>query len=241
MLTFVAAATIVAVIAAWVLTKAPPRVLLVSAPGLKAVGPAGAHVIGAIGGDLAACQSGESLPAGVTAIRASLWAFYGAEVHVLAYRGSKLIAQGARGADWTTDSVTMPVKPQRHSTSHVTVCLAIGPNSEPMTLIGAPASAHDAASIQPPGTPLAQLARGASVSLASDVRPVTRSGRRLQGRLVFEYLASGSGSWWSRALAVARHMGLGRAFGGSWIALLVAALMLAVGALAVRLTLREMR
>jgi hypothetical protein len=39
---------------------------------------------------------------------------------------------------------------------------------------------------------------------------------------------------------VAQHMGLGRAYTGTWIALLVAALMAAVGALAIRLTLRTL-
>jgi hypothetical protein len=68
----------------------------------------------------------------------------------------------------------------------------------------------------------------------------TPIGQRLPGRIDIEYLGSGQGSWWSRLLPVARHMGLGRAFSGTWIVLLVAAMVAAVGALAGRLVLREL-
>jgi hypothetical protein len=39
---------------------------------------------------------------------------------------------------------------------------------------------------------------------------------------------------------VAKHLGLGRSYSGTWIAFLLAALMAAVGVLAIRQTLREL-
>ena len=54
-----------------------------------------------------------------------------------------------------------------------------------------------------------------------------------------EYLAAGNRSWWSRILEVARHMGLGHALTGTWVVGLIAALMVAVGGLAIRVALRE--
>jgi len=50
----------------------------------------------------------------------------------------------------------------------------------------------------------------------------------------------GGGSWWSRALSVARHMGIGHAISGTWVALLVAALVAALCALVIRLGWREL-
>jgi hypothetical protein len=66
------------------------------------------------------------------------------------------------------------------------------------------------------------------------------TGGKLAGRMNVEYLSAGPGSWRSRVLTVARHMGLGRVFSGTWIVLLIAAMVAAVGVLAIRLTLREL-
>jgi hypothetical protein len=57
--------------------------------------------------------------------------------------------------------------------------------------------------------------------------------------LTIEYLRRGSSSWWSLALAVARRMGLGRAWAGTWIVLLVAIMMGSAIAIASWLTTRE--
>ncbi len=86
--------------------------------------------------DFAVCQPGEALPAGVSGIRLALWAFYGANVHVRVYKGSQVLTAGSRGADWTSDSVTVPVRPLDHSSSGVTLCFGIGPNSQPISLLG---------------------------------------------------------------------------------------------------------
>jgi hypothetical protein len=101
----------------------------------------------------------------------------------------------------------------------------IAPNSEPMDVLGLP-------------TTKSQLA-----AFATEWAPGQPKGapKALPGRLGIEYLAPSHGSWWSRLLSVARHFGLGRAYSGTWIALLVAALMAAVVVLAVRLSLRELQ
>jgi hypothetical protein len=61
----------------------------------------------------------------------------------------------------------------------------------------------------------------------------------LRGRVQIEYLAPGSGSWWTRIGSVATHMGFGHFINGDAVALLALALMAAVGVLTVRLALRE--
>jgi hypothetical protein len=202
---------------ALVLTRSPPRVVRVGEPDAHSA-------LADVTGDIAVCQANEVLPAGVSGIRLSMWAFLGWNMHVEVYRGSQVLTEGGRGADWTSDSVTVPVKPVKHATSGVTLCFAIGPNSEPVVIIGAPAPAGEAAVVSRGDTPTPQEPAEA----------------RLPGRVGVEYLAAGRGSWWSRVLSVAGHIGLGRAFSGTWIALLIAALMAGVGVLALRLTLREL-
>jgi hypothetical protein len=96
----------------------------------------------------------------------------------------------------------------------VTLCVAVGPNSEPIFIFGREAPQREAA--------------------------VATGEGRLRGRMGVEYLTAGRRSWWSRILPVARHMGLGHALSGTWVVLLIAALVGAVGLLAMRLTLREL-
>jgi hypothetical protein len=206
------------------LTRSPPRV--VRAVGQEVVGRGERRKLGLTAGDIAICQANEVLPAGVSGIRLSLRAFYGARVHVVAYSGSTVLAAGRRGADWTAQSVTVPVEPLARSSTHVKLCFAIGPNSEPVAILGAPAPARE--------TAVALTSHRLTPAAA------TIAGVPLGGRVGVEYLAAGRGSWWSRLSSVAGHMGLGRAYSGAWIALLVAALMAAVGVLAVRLTAREL-
>jgi hypothetical protein len=207
---------LVLALGAYTLTRSPPRVV-----GGRPFSPTNA-LIGHTTHDMLACQEGETLPADVSAVRLSIWAFVGMKMHVVAYRGAEAITRGTRGPDWTSDSVTVPVKPLDHATSDVTLCFALGPNSEPAFILGTRAPARYATKL---------LATEGSGRLGESW---------LEGKVGVEYLAAGQGSWWSRIQAVARHMGLGRAFTGTWIALLVALLMAAVGVLAMRLTLREL-
>jgi hypothetical protein len=165
-------------------------------------------------GDFGACQAGEALPAQVDAIRMSVGAGIGPTVHVKAYAGSHILTQGSRPPNWTGRSVTVPVAPLNHASSSVKLCVTVGPNSDPLYVYGVEA---------PP-------ARAA----------VSSEGQTLPGRIGVEYLAAGHGSWWSRALSVARHIGLGHAISGSWVALLVVVLVGSVAALALRLAWMEL-
>jgi hypothetical protein len=204
-------------VGALVLRQAPPRLVRIGAPGSRAVTAQGVYPIEQTIGSPTVCQAGEVLPAGVSAVRVAIWGFFGARVHVGAYSGSHLLTEGARAANWTSDSVTVPVRPLRSTHSGVKVCVAIGPNSEPELVLGAP-------------TPQQQAAE------------VTEGGhsKRLPGRFTLEYLAPGHSSWWSQILPVARHIGLGRSYSGTWIALLIAFLTATAGVLAIRLSLWEL-
>jgi hypothetical protein len=161
----------------------------------------------------AACQSNEVLPGNVSAIRLGLDATFGSRLRVKVYSGSRVITEGSRAADWTGGTVTVPVKPVGRTVSPVKLCVDIGPNSEIVRIIGFDTPARDAA-VSPRGQPLS-------------------------GRMGVEYLAAGSGSWWSRVLAVARHIGIGHFVNGTWVALLIAGLMAAVGVLALRVVWKE--
>jgi hypothetical protein len=165
-------------------------------------------------GNAEACQGDETLPAGASAVRLSILAYVGAPIHVAVYSGAHVLTQGSRGPNWTGTSVTVPVVPLSHSASNATLCFAVAPNSETLFLLGSQAPAAEA------------------------LRAST--GQAAAGRLGVEYLGAGVGSWWSRVPTVARHMGLGRAFSGTWIVLLIVAMVAAVGILAGGLALREL-
>jgi hypothetical protein len=162
-----------------------------------------------------ACQSDETLPARTSAVRLSILAYVGAPIHVAVYSGTHVLTTGSRGPNWTGTSVTVPIAPLRHSVSNATLCFAVAPNSETLFILGSPAA-----------TP------------AQGLREST--GQYLAGRLAVEYLGAGQSSWWSRVLTVARHMGLGRAFSGTWIVLVIAAMVAAAGILAGGLAVREL-
>jgi hypothetical protein len=199
------------------LTQAPPRVVRAGVPERAKVA--------FTTGDSTICQADEVLPSGVSAIRLGLVAGYGASVHVTAYHGGQLVTDGRRGAGWTTNTVTVPVKPVNRVVEPVTLCFALGPNSEPVYAAGSLTPAWAAAVTVGGGTPPPGSAA---------------SNKRLDGRVAVDYLATGRGSWWSRLLSVARHIGIGHFISGTWVAILITMLMAAVGAIAARLTLREL-
>lgn len=194
-----------------VLTRSPPRVLRagVQENALVAVANSSSQA-----SYLQVCQAGETLPAGVSAIRLPIWAFFGTSIHVSVYSGSRVITHGSRGPAWTGSMVTVPVASLSRAVAPVKVCFSAGPNSQPLYVMGAGATPASAAT--------------------------SASGQPLAGRVDIEYLAAGHGSWWSRIQQVSWNMGLGRAFSGAWIVLLILALSAATGVLAVRLVLREL-
>jgi hypothetical protein len=155
--------------------------------------------LGEIRKPLAACQSGEVLPRGSTAIRLRVFSFAGPRVTVSVLEHGHLIAHGERGAGWTSGAVTVPIQPLPTAMSGVELCYAIYGNAD------------EAEGLTGELTPRADAA-------------FTRSGS-LPGRLRVEYMRPGRSSWWSLATAVAHRLGLGRAASGSWWAVLAIALM----------------
>lgn len=194
------------VVVALTLTRSPLRVVRVGAKSKES--------LGTTTGSATVCQTGETLPASVSAIRLGMEASFGPRVLLRAYSGSRILTAGSRAADWTGSSVTVPVEPLEHAASPVKLCLYVPANSERLQLYGAHAVAAKAA--------------------------VGREGQVFPGRVSVEYMEPGGGSWWSRALSVARHMGIGHAISGTWVALLVAALVAALCALVIRLGWREL-
>jgi hypothetical protein len=161
-----------------------------------------------------ACQANEVLPADTSAIRLSLEASLGPRVTVKALSGKRVLTHGERPAGWTGLGVTVPVKRVPQSTSGVKICFAFAVENELVSIFGQRTPATVAATY-PEGT--------------------------LPGRMRIEYLRPGRSSWWSLALSVSRRMGLGRAWAGTWIVLLVLALMVTAATLASWLVLRDLR
>ncbi len=77
-----------------------------------------------------ACQSGEVLPAGTSAIRLSLEAMYGPSVRVRVLRSGKTITSGRQSSGWSRQSVTVPVRPLPSTVAGVSVCFALAPRDE---------------------------------------------------------------------------------------------------------------
>lgn len=141
------------------------------------------------------CQQDETLPRATTAIRFSLKALIGPKITVKALAGGKTVTSGERGPGWTAGVVTVPVTRVNRTVTHAKVCLAFALSDETVDMEGESASGARAA--------------------------VAEGGQALPGRMHVEYLRPGNRSWWSLALSMARHIGLGRAWAGTWIALLV--------------------
>jgi hypothetical protein len=160
-----------------------------------------------------ACQSGEVLPAGTSAIRLALESGLGPRLSVAVLSGGRTLTRGAVGSGWISSTVTVPVRPVSRAVSNVRVCFSFGRTGERVALIGSPSS--------------------------STVAVKDNEGHALPGRIEIEYLRPGSDSWWSLAHAVARRMGLGRAPSGGWIVLTLLAFMGTVVAISSWLVLRE--
>jgi hypothetical protein len=169
--------------------------------GSNGIEPLG-NVLTTVPGGGSACQAGETLPAGASAIRLSLGATAGPRVAVAvrAAAGGRIVARGVSEPGWLGNVVTIPIAPLAQTAHDATVCFGFAGADERVSFFGRPTSASSAA----------------------------RSGRgALPGRVAIEYAHPGSSSWWSRAVAVARRMGLGRAWAGTWVAVFVGALMAA--------------
>lgn len=156
-------------------------------------------LVGESKGENMACQSGESVPAGTSAIRFRFESDAGPRVSVSVWSGGRLLTSGAMQSGWTSGAVTVPLTPLAHAVANARVCFALGLSAENVNIDGARTSA-------------AVSARGGD-------------GEALPGRFTVEYERPAHSSWWSIAKIVARHLGLGREPAGSWIALLLVVLM----------------
>lgn len=159
------------------------------------------------------CQGGERLPAGTRSIEASIEDFTGPRVQVEVYSGARLVTSGVLGAGWSGRAVPIPVEVVHRSVSPVEVCVVTSSIDEPITMVGN------------------------TSSKAAEAR--SASGMNVGGRLRIDYLGAGRTSWLARAGSVMRHMGLGRAWKGGWIAPFVLMLALATATAACAVMLRE--
>jgi hypothetical protein len=205
-------------VAALVLTGAPPRVA-------RANGVTPTASLGVTQSELTICQPKETVPAGASAVRVSIVAFFGSQLTVVAYHEGQVLTSGHRNPDWSGASATVPIKPVDRTTSNVKVCVAFVPNSELLQIFGERA--------RPQNTAVAFRSNESNAGIPGE------EGTALNGRIMIQYLAPGRSSWWSSVATVATHMGLGHFIGGKSVALLALALMAAVGALTVRVALRE--
>jgi hypothetical protein len=162
-----------------------------------------------------ACQGSETVPAGTTAVRLTLAAEIGPRTTVTAKSGGRTIAHGVRGAGWTGATVTVPVQRVSDTTSNALICFAFARPLERVELFGKHTSATNGL--------------------------VEASGQRLSGRLGVEYLRPGHASWLSLLPSIAQRIGLGHAWGGTWIVFALAAMMASAAALIAWTALRELR
>ncbi len=162
----------------------------------------------------AACQTGETLPRGTSAVRLGLETVIGPRVTLRVLSGSRVLASGVRAPGWSGASVTIPVQPVPRTVTAVRVCFGL-------TLMNGSVSLRGSASR--PG-----------------VAARSEAGDPLPGRVSIEYLRAGHASWLSMAASVARRLGLGRAAPGSWNALLVMLLVAGCLALSSWLVLKEL-
>ncbi len=163
--------------------------------------------------DAQACQAGETIPAGTTAIRLQIVATTGPRVSVQVRQGRRLLTSGTLAPPWYGSVVTVPVARVEHVVRHATVCFQLSDLSGEIQAYGSP-------------TPPAQAAHAA--------------GKALPGRIAIYYLRRGAQSWLSLAGSVAEHMELGRAASGSAIVVVIAALAAAAIALGAWTTNREL-
>lgn len=175
--------------------------------------PASQPVLKAAGGT-GVCQSGEAVPAHVSAIRLILVAVVGPRVHVTVGSGGRTLTSGTTGSGWTSGAVTVPIASLPHPVRPARVCFYLGPSAEAVEVGGSAAAAATAAR--------------------------TLSGRVLPGRFTIEYMKPSSSSWWSSIRTVARRLGLGHAPSGTWLAIVLGLAMGAVVATASWLALREL-
>jgi hypothetical protein len=168
--------------------------------------------LASVPGSASACQDDELLPAGTTAIGVSLETSSGPPVHLSVRAGGTVLTRGVSESGWLGKLVTVEVPPLDHAVANATVCIEFTGADERVSFRGVHAPAPT----------------GSRTDLGE-----------LPGRMTIEYFHRGRSSWWSLVAPVARRMGIGRAWAGTWVVLLVAGLMAAAIATASWLAIRE--
>lgn len=164
------------------------------------------------GGNTSSCQPVGTVPRGTSALRISIGAGAGPRVRVEVLSEGLIVTRGELPPGWgLAAAADVPVKPLTRDARDALVCTSLGPDVGPLKALGTP------------------RASSGEDTLLSEIE------------LRVEYLRPGSSSWWSLASSIAYRMGLGRAVSGTWITFLALALMVAVGVLAARLVLADLR
>ena len=94
------------------------------------------YLIGEAKGEIEACQSGELLPAGISAIRFPFESDAGPRVSVSVWSGRRLLTGGVAQSGWTSGTVTVPVRPVAHAVAGARVCFSMGKSSEDVIVGG---------------------------------------------------------------------------------------------------------
>jgi hypothetical protein len=166
-----------------------------------------------VNGDIGGCQYVGQVPRGTSAIRIPLAANSGPQVNIQVLAGSHRVSEGERAAGWGADeTITVPINALAHTIDNARICTTLGSTIESVGLRGMPASTT---SLHNHG--LAGVA------------------------LRMEYLQPGPQSWGSLLPSISRTLGFGHAIGGSWIILLLLAIMISLVALTSYLALGEIR
>lgn len=160
------------------------------------------------------CQPHELVPQHTSAIRLWISAFVGPRVTVDVFSGGHVVIRGTHESGWAGRAITVPVKPLTAAIVNATVCTSFQLHNGEVEVFGVSAPRIFAA---------------------------RQDGRALLGRMAVEYLRRGRTSWAAMALSIARRMGLGRAYAGTWIVLLASALVGAIAVSAAALLLKELR
>ena len=92
-----------------------------------------------------ACQSGEVLPAGTTAIRLTLVAAVGPRVSLSVLSGTRVLTSGVTASGWTSGAATVPVKALPRAVAPARSALGLGPSAETVQLGGSRTNATTAA------------------------------------------------------------------------------------------------
>jgi hypothetical protein len=123
---------LIALAIALVLSGSPVRVL--------GANPAAAGATALIiPGGTGACQAGEVLPDGSSALRLDLDAVVGPQVTLTLLSGGRVIARDVHGSGWTGGDVTIPIPRVHRVQEPVQVCFRLGHEREQVLMLGVPA------------------------------------------------------------------------------------------------------